>query len=233
MARVKALETSPDQRRGKTVDDAIDRLREAILTGRVVPGQRLIAKDLTEQLGIGRGSVREAFRRLAADGLLDLIPNRGATVRRLSREQVRDLFQIRVNLEGLGARLAAERIGEADNRARFLTVWNEVKPTSLPQPWHLFIQHNRLYHRTIVSLGGNRQLSELIENLQLPLVMFQIGQAMQPENAEGSHRDHVRVAEAILAGDPDNAEHAMRAHIQGSLEWVLRLPKSAFSLQRW
>lgn len=181
----------PGQRRGQTVDDIIERLREAILAGRIVPGQRLVANELTEQLGVGRGSVREAFQRLASDGLVEIIPNRGAIVRRLSRVQVHELFQIRVNLEGLAARLAAEQIHQDDNRTRFLKTWNEVKPAGVPPPWPLFMRQNRLYHSTIVRISGNKQLSELIENLQLPIVMFQVGQSMQPENSKRSLEDHV------------------------------------------
>jgi DNA-binding GntR family transcriptional regulator len=218
------------QRRGQTVDDIIGRLRGAILAGRIVPGQRLIANDLTEQLGVGRGSIREAFQRLAADGLVDIIPNRGAIVRRLSRDHVRNLFQIRVNLEGLGARLAAEQIDQADHRQQFLSVWNEVKPDGSERSPALFMQQNRLYHHTIVSIGENKQLTELIDNLQLPIVMFQVGQAMRPENSERSHRDHVLIAEAILSGDPDAAENAMRCHLQQTAEWILQLPNSAFGL---
>src|SRR3569833_2639837 len=82
------------QRRGQTVDDIIGRLRDAILAGRIAPGQRLAANDLVEQLGVSRGSIREALQRLSAEGLVDITPNRGAMVRRLSREQVRDLFLI-------------------------------------------------------------------------------------------------------------------------------------------
>jgi DNA-binding GntR family transcriptional regulator len=218
------------QRRGQTVDDIIGRLRGAILAGRIVPGQRLIANDLTEQLGVGRGSIREAFQRLAADGLLDIIPNRGAVVRRLSRDHVRELFQIRVNLEGLGARLAAEQIDRSDHRQQFLSVWEEVKPDGSERSWALFMQQNRIYHRTIVSIGENKQLTELIDNLQLPIVMFQVGQAMRPENSERSHRDHVVIADAILSGDADAAENAMRKHLQGTAEWILQLPNSAFGL---
>ncbi len=224
------LAGEPVQRRGQTVDDVIGRLRGAILAGRIVPGQRLIANDLTEQLGVSRGSIREAFQRLAADGLLDIIPNRGAVVRRLSRDHVRELFQIRVNLEGLGARLAAEQIDRLDHRQQFLTVWDEVKPDGSERSWALFMQQNRIYHRTIVSIGENKQLTELIDNLQLPIVMFQVGQAMRPENSERSHRDHVLIADAILSGDPDAAENAMRKHLQGTAEWILQLPNSAFGL---
>jgi len=230
MEAVTALAGDLTQRRGQTVDDIIGRLRRAILAGRIVPGQRLIANDLTEQLGVGRGSIREAFQRLAADGLVDIIPNRGAVVRRLSRDRVRDLFQIRVNLEGLGARLAAQQIDQADHRQQFMSAWNEVKPDGSERSPALFMQQNRLYHHTIVSIGENKQLTALIDNLQLPIVMFQVGQAMRPENSERSHRDHVLIAGAILCGDADAAESAMRNHLQKTAEWILQLPDSAFGL---
>lgn len=218
------------QRRGQTVDDIVERLRDAILAGRVVPGQRLVANDLMEQLGVSRGSIREALQRLAADGLIDITPNRGAMVRRLSREQVRELFQIRINLEGLGARLAAEQITKADHRKQFLAVWNEVKPDGSERAWPLFMRQNRLYHQTIVGIGGNRQLSQLIDNLQLPIVMFQVGQSMQPVNLAQSHQDHVHIAEAILAGDAVAAQLAMENHLRRSADWILQLSDAAFNL---
>lgn len=217
-----------DQRRGATVDYVVGRLRQRILEGRLAPGQRLIARDLTEELGISRGPIREALRRLAADGMVELVPNRSAMVRHLTRKQVKNLFQIRETLEGLGARLAAQNIGTGDNRRLFEEVWEVVRPKGQDLPWSTFIRQNRLYHHTIVTIGGNEQLSELIDNLQLPIVMFQIGSAMQPENARISHEDHVRVAESILRGDPEAAESAMRTHLSRSYDWVSELPDSAF-----
>lgn len=233
MADALTIEVSPaGQRRGETVDYVVQRLREGIVSGRFAPGQRLIARDLIDEIGIGRSSVREAFRRLAADGLVDLVPNRGAIVRRLSRKQVKDLFRIRESLEGLAARLAAEQIDQGLNRRVFLDVWEQVRPRGETLPWNVFIDRNRRYHLTIVSIGGNEQLSALIDNLQLPIVMLQVGRVMLPEHAEQSHRDHVAIAQAILAGDAVAAEEAMRAHVRGSAAWILTLPPSTFRPER-
>src|SRR3546814_7375523 len=99
-------------RSGDTVERVAAILKEQILDGSLAPGQRLISRDLIEELGISRGPLREAFRRLAADRLIELIPNRGAVVRRLSRAEIINLFQIREALEGQAARLAAERIDQ-------------------------------------------------------------------------------------------------------------------------
>ncbi len=135
---------------------------------------------------------------------------------------------MRENLEGLAARLAAEQIGQGQNRRRFRSVWDEVRPTGRELAWSTFIRHNRLYHQTIVTLSGNDLLFRLIDNLQLPVMMFQIGRAMAAENAAVSHQDHVLVAKAILAGDADRAECAMRTHLRRSFEWVSHLPDRAF-----
>ncbi len=218
----------PVQRRGETVDYVVAEIRDGILSGRYAPGQRLIARDLTDDVGYSRGPVREALSRLAAEGLVQIVPNRGAIVRHLTRKQVNDLFAVRKNVEGLAARLAAERIDDGANRITFEKVWKEVRPKGSELPWSTFIRQNRLYHQTIVSIGGNEILSGLIETLQLPVVMLQIGRAMQPEHAAVSHQDHVLVAQAILAGDPDAAEQAMRRHLQRSHDWIVTLPDSAF-----
>lgn len=218
----------PEQKRGVTVDYVVDQIRQRIIEGRLVSGQRLIGRDIAEDIGISRGPIREAFRRLAADGLVELTPNRGAMVSQLNRKQVDNLFQIRETLEGLAARLAAENIEAGDNRRTFSEVWEKVSPRDTTLPWNVFIHHNRLYHGTIVGMSENDLLSTLIGNLQLPIMMYQIGQAMSPENMMISNEDHVRIANAILAGDPITAEAAMRQHLRRSHEWVKQLPDSAF-----
>ena len=224
--------TADHQKRGATVDYVCTCIRQGIVEGRFVPGQRLIARDLTEEFIISRGAVREAFRRLAAEGMVDLIPNRGATVRRLSRRQMDELFQIRECVEGLAAGLAATQIDVGDNRRIFSEVWEKIRPTGQDMPWNIFIENNRLYHRTIVEIGGNALLSELIVNLQLPVVMIQVGRAMRSEHANLSHADHVAIAEAIFAGNQAAAEAAMRKHVRSSHAWIRTLSDSAFKPER-
>lgn len=221
-------EHGPDQRRGETVEFVVRHLVDGILHGRFAPGQRLVARDLTEEIGISRGSVREALRLMAADGLVDLVPNKGAAVRRLSRSQTRDLFQIREVLEGLAAKLAASRIGQGDNRRIFETMWREMRPTGNRLPWDIFIEHNRTFHRTIVQVSGNEKLEDAIDKLQLPIMMVQVGRMMGDANIADSEEEHTEIAEAILAGDPTRAEQAMQRHLRELADWVLNLPDSAF-----
>lgn len=214
-------------RRGESVEQAARQIREGILTGRYALGQRLITRELVTDLGYGRGTLREAFGQLAAEGLLELIPNRGATVRRLSRTEMRQLFQIRESLEGLAARLAAEQIGQGSNRERMDAVWTQVQQEP-PKSNRDFLAANQLLHETIVRIGGNEQLAQLLARIQLPLVMTQVNQSLGAKQMEQSHREHVDIVRAVLNGDPDAADQAMRQHLRRSGQWTLDLPDNVF-----
>jgi DNA-binding GntR family transcriptional regulator len=211
------------RRAGDTVDQVVEALRADIVAGRYRPGQRLVARTLS--IEHSRSTVREALRRLAADGLITLVPNRGAAVRQLSRDEMRDIFQLRELLEGLGARLAAERIGEADHRAAFTAVWQEVR-VSNPES---FIADNDRFHAAITSGAANTHLAGLLDRMQLPILMVQVRASMSRALVDKSLADHVVIAEAILDGDGAAAEAAMRAHLGRSREWVLALPDKEFA----
>ena len=196
---------------GATVAHIVERLRDDILGQRLAPGARLVENDLTLRFGVSRGPVREALRRLAAEGLIEHLPHRGALVRRLSRTEMRELFQIRVELEALAARLAAE-IDDDDRRVAFRTV---IEPIFDPSPRETcrYMTENAAFHDAILTLAGNRQLRDLAIRLQLPLIMAQVGDLLTPEVLEASVREHRTIANAILQRDPEAAAAALRAHL--------------------
>ena len=200
-------------RHGEAVDVVFETIRQGIISGRFAPGQRLVIRDLAEEIPYSRSTFREALRRLAAERLVSLIPNRGASVQRLTPQEMADLFEIRELLEGQAARRAAERIGESGHRKRFATVWEKVKrgdPASRPA----FIEHNQLVHGTIVELSGNSRLPEMLNQLQIPILMFQWRTLMTPQEIALSQEEHKTIAKAILEGRPDQAEAAMRRHVR-------------------
>jgi DNA-binding GntR family transcriptional regulator len=212
-------------RSGETVERVAADLRGQILDGRFAPGQRLISRDLLDQLGVSRGSLREAFRRLEADGLVDVVPNRGAIVRKLSRDEVVHVYQIREALEGFSARLAAMHINQGDNRARFTAVLEKGRVHAVSPVFQGFIADNRLFHQEIVRLCANPQLGELIDKYQLPAFMIQLRQTIGIEQMIGnSLAEHEDIAAAILASDPDGAYQAMKRHLWHSAELILKLP---------
>ncbi len=218
-------DTESTRRTGDTVDQVVRAVRADIVAGRYRPGQRLVARSLTGAMQHSRSTVREALRRLAADGMITLVPNRGAAVRQLSREEMRDLFQLRELLEGLGARLCAERIGEPGRRAAFAAVWQEVQDGSPER----FLVDNHRFHAAITSGAANMHLAGLLERMQLPILMVQVRRQMGRDLVDKSLADHVVIAKSILAGDGPAAEAAMQAHLRRSREWVLALPDEAFA----
>jgi DNA-binding GntR family transcriptional regulator len=209
---------------GATVAFIVERLREDILAGRIAPGLRLVESDLTARFAVSRGPVREALRRLAADGLIDHWPNRGALVRRLSLREISEFFQIRVELEQLAARLAAES-DDADARARFAAA---IRPILADEPRRLpdYLCENAAFHEALMTLAGNRQLRDLAMRLHLPLIMAQVADILTADVLEGSVREHRAIAAAILGRDAQAAMNFMRAHLERAAA-LARKPRAA------
>ena len=197
---------------GATVAHIVGRLRGDIIGRLLPPGARLVESNLTERFAVSRGPVREALRRLAAEGLIEHVPHRGALVRRLSSREIEELFQIRLELESLAARLAAEAADEV-LRARFNEAIRPIFADS-PRDASEYLAENAAFHEAILTLGGNRQLHDLAIRLQLSLIMAQVGDLLTPKVLEISVRQHREIAAAISRRDPRAASAAMRAHLE-------------------
>lgn len=214
--------------RGTTVDRLVAHMREGILYGRFAAGQRLIEADLTRAFGVSRGSLREAFRRLSTEGLIESVPNRGAVVRRLTRKETAELFEIRTALEMLAAQLAARNIASPDVRRKFETtiqpIWND-SPRNVPLA---YLDENKLFHQAVVNASGNDQLAAVGRQLQLPLIMFQLSGALTPDILAKSNTEHRAVAKAILAGDGTLAAEIMRKHLDRASRFAEQLPSQVF-----
>jgi DNA-binding GntR family transcriptional regulator len=197
---------------GATVAHIVDGLRCDILAHRLQPGERLIESALTKRFSVSRGPVREALRRLAAEGLIEHAPHRGAVVRRLSPRDIGELFQIRVEMEALAARLAALSPDEAA-RARFV---EEIAPifADAPRRMESYLDENAAFHLSVLRLAGNAHLQELSARLRLPLIMAQVGDALTTEVMRASVSEHRAIAKAIVEGDAEAAAAAARAHLE-------------------
>ena len=205
---------------GATVAHIFERLRDDILAQRLPPGARLVENDLTMRFAVSRGPVREALRRLDAEGLIEHVPHRGALVRRLSPREIQELFQIRLELESLAARLAAEADDE-DRRARFVEAIAPIFEDS-PRGAHEYLVENAAFHDAILVLAGNQQLRDLVIRLQLPLIMAQVGDILTPKILEVSVRQHRAIAAAILARDARAAAAALRTHLERAAAMAAR-----------
>jgi DNA-binding GntR family transcriptional regulator len=196
------------------VDQVIDSIKAGITKGRYVPGQRLVEPDMVRDLHVSRGSVREALRRLEAEGLVEIELYRGASIRKMSRSDFIAFNQIREVLEGLAAALAAERIDDAGRTALI----------DLEQSWALrsrgwtYPEYNEKFHNLIIDASGNNELPIYIEQAKLLFFRLQFHRiARTPAQERRSQREHDRIVKAILKGDAKGAERAMRDHVHKSV----------------
>jgi DNA-binding GntR family transcriptional regulator len=214
----------------QTTDGAAARvvaeLEEEIRAGRLTPGQRLTEAELTRRLGVSRGPVREALARLQSHGLVEIEPHRGASVRRMSRREMQELFDVRALLAAEGARLAALRIDEADNAARLRAALAEQERLHADPALERYADANVSFHALLDDLSGNATLATLLDRLQTRSGIF-LGLA-QNRRREAFVDQHIAVAEAVLAGDGRAAARLMRRHVADTAAIVLSLPDSWF-----
>ena len=188
-------------------------LRERIRTGELPPGTRLRQEVLAEELGVSRTPLREAMRLLAADGLVELEPNRGAVVATLSRQAQVSFWEARLALEPAAARLGAER-RDADALRDMAAAIAEQRAATADAGFAA----NRAFHLALVRSAGNAHLDRFAETLWVQSVGTVIYAAQTPDRAAaGGYADaHQAILDAIAAGDAERAERLTREHILAS-----------------
>ena len=197
------------------VEQTIAALRARIRDGRYAQGQRLVVAEVTKALGVSAGPVREAIRRLTGEGLVEIEPHRGASVRAFKSRDLREIFQLREVIEGLAARLAAEHIGGGDHRAALQACLNDMRRV-LANSGEGYIEHNHDFHELIYRLAGSQRIHEAAAQLTLPIYQLRYHHLMDRSYAKTSAAEHELIAEAILEGDGPRAERMMRNHIRNS-----------------
>lgn len=191
---------------------ARDLIREAIIDGRLAPGQRLKEGDLAEELAISRTPIREALRLLENEGLVESRPRRGARVHTYSIHDIAERYELRSVLEGYAARRAASRISEHDLRSleesceRFEQL--RSKDDILER-----VEENLYFHTLILNTGGHEQLTRIAHKMiDLPLV-YKMFFWSSPEQKHSSDEAHRMITAALKRADGDAAEAAMRQHL--------------------
>jgi DNA-binding GntR family transcriptional regulator len=208
-----------EQQTESAVESTIARIREAIRSGTFAPGQRLVVADLCKRLGVSAGPVREAIRRLTGESLVDITPHKGATVREFGAREVREIFEVREMIESGAARLAAERIGKADYRARLQRMLADMRRVVSER--EDYIPLNQAFHELIYEMADNRRVIDIATQLTLPIYRLRFHNLMSHRFVKTSAEEHEAIAGAILAGDGDAAERAMRVHIRSSRDSML------------
>jgi DNA-binding GntR family transcriptional regulator len=193
-------------------DDGYQALRDAIVSGDLLPSERLVEEDLARRLGLGRGAVRMALVRLEHDGLVERERNRGARVRRVSDAEAVEILEVRAALESLAARKAAQRATPKD--VRELRAILRVMATKRERGDLMAVSDaNARLHRRIVEISDHDTVRRMSGMLISQIVRFQYRTVLLPGRPERSHREHAAIVDAIAAGDAEGAERAMRRHL--------------------
>jgi DNA-binding GntR family transcriptional regulator len=192
--------------------DAYDRLRTQILEGERQPNERLVEADLTATLGASRTAVRTALVRLSHEGLVEHERNRGARVRLVGEREAAEILEARGALEAVAVRQAAERVTAAeveDLREILAGMRGRLDAGDLLGTSDL----NAVLHRTLLAISGHQTAIRLVGTLNSQLVRFQYRTILVPGRSELSFGEHSAIVDAVAAGDPDQAEQAMRVHL--------------------
>lgn len=194
-------------------DQVLHALRQAVVDGTYLPGQRLTEDRLAEDFGVSRNPIREALRVVEAEGFVVILPRRGAVVASPTREGLADIFAVRARLEPLAARLAAERATPADV-VGLRAVLDRARQATEDGDFPAVADLNSQFHTQVMEISGNRWLSSMTKALYLHVQwVFRIGVA---QRAPHSWREHIALVDAIEAGDADRAEAAGVTHVDAA-----------------
>jgi len=202
------------------VDRVYGEVRRRIVEGELGRGTKLRQEALAEALGVSRTPLREALRRLAAEGLVEFHPNRGATVATLTAKDVRAAYEARLAFEPGAARLAAVRRPVAQIAALRAALADQRASTAIPAAYAA----SRAFHLALAHASENEYLIRLAEALWGPglaQAIYELQAVRLPARLATDLAEHERIAEAIERGDPDLAEALTRHHIQAALSELL------------
>lgn len=208
--------TGPAAEPRRPAEDAYLTIRDQILRGERTGGEWLREGDLATNLGVSRTPVREALRRLAAEGLVRHERNRGVRVARWSWQDLDEIFELRSVLEPWGTALAARGgLADLDELSRLAGAMDEAAAGPRPDVDTITELNNR-FHSAVMAASGNDRLTQLVSSIvQVPLV-WRTFSHYTPNAMRRSLAHHHEIVEALRAGDAGWAESVMRAHVRAA-----------------
>ena len=195
-----------------------EQIIEDILNGRLQPGARIVETRIAQQFGVSQGPVREALRDLELFGFVVSSPFRGTQVRKISTDDLLEIYPIRAALEGVAARAAAVKIDDA-TLARLEQLIGSMRAAAERNDHRAEADADHAFHHAIVKASGNHMLEHMWQTMRLSITTCVTHSVTHRSLHEIAER-HWVVLEALRARDPDRAEHAIRRHIEEPGEWI-------------
>jgi len=203
-----------------------DGLRQAIISGRLKPGQRLTERELMAMMNVSRTVIREALRQLETEGLVALVANRGPIVRELTKEEANDLYRMRSVLEGFAARLFAENAADADV-AKLAAELEAVEKAYARGDAEEILQSKNAFYQIMTDGAGSETLAQMLGTLHARIWRWRALGLSHADRREGRSEETIHNLHAVLAAirerDADAAETRMRVETQQAADEVRRL----------
>lgn len=206
-------------------DRTYDQLKNDIISGALAQGSKIVEEELARKYGISRGPLREAIHRLEGSKLIVRIPHAGARIVTLSQQMMSEIYEVRESLEGMSARLAAQKINDPQISALWQLLGEHEKSIN-EADGKIYLQGegNFDFHFRIAEAGGNQWLIQHVHLELYQLIrMCRYQSAQTPERPEKALAEHRQILQAISQHDAELAEMLMRRHISGSWKIVKQL----------
>ena len=205
-------------------DVVVESIRQAIISGQFPPGMRLMELQLAEEMGVSRTPVREAIRKMELEGLVVMIPRRGAYVADISIKDINGVYEVRTALDVLSAGLAAERIDKSEIQEMRELLAEEaalVEARDYPK----IIDNDTAFHDVIYRASGNTRCMNIISNLREQITAIRGRSMPYPGRVEIMLKEHRAIFDAIAAGKVEKAQEAVRTHMENAEQTLLKVIK--------
>lgn len=202
-------------------DVVFNTLRRAILTGELKPGERLMEIHLANRLGVSRTPIREAIRKLELEGLVTMIPRRGAEVAQITKKSLQDVLEVRRALDALCAELACERI-TPEGKVSLKKACDSFEEATKTGDVVTIAEADVALHDIIVQATGNQRLIQLINNLSEQMYRYRFEYIKDESGHENLVNEHRMIYESIMSGDREKAAAAARLHIDNQERSIIR-----------
>lgn len=209
------------------VEDIATHLSDAIFEGKLQPGQPIIETELQRLLGVSRAPLREALLKLEGQGLVKMVPRRGAFVRAITPRWISEIFTVRAWLEGLAARLTAE---QADpSRCELLEeILADMARLAQQKRFKEYFYRHWDFHRVFSEGSGNAELCERIASMRRESLWLSYSITYFEHNHQESQKTHRRIVDLFRKGDPEAVERAVRAHILDAIDQYVQFLKETY-----
>jgi len=197
---------------GYLAQEAAKRIREMIRKGALKKGDRILEAPMCQAMGVSRTPLREALRILSSEGLIELIPNKGAYVAQPSIKDIGEMFYVMSILEGTCARVCVEKMDDEGLR-RLDDLYRKLEQHCQAEDREKYMAVNHSFHSLVQELAGNSVLSEVIDALRQKILLYRYRQIYQPNRLKESMQEHRLLQRAFRERNPEAAERFMQEHL--------------------